>query len=183
MAGSARETSGSGFQDTDRSGCRLRQRYVYIDVRQGRRGFLRVVAAKYQPLDRRQSVLLLYGAFRGSDRQALGDAFVQQQHRDQYDPDAYRDRAWRLRVLRHRSLRRPGKPDATIHADAARDIFLRDRHGLHADRNIADAALDGVPWTPGLRTERDTFHNSSVRRDRQHHGWYALSPAAGGRRE
>ena len=49
-------------------------------------------------------------------------------------------------------------------ADAAGGVFQRDRHGLHADRDIADAAADGLPRTSGLRAECRAVHDPSVRR-------------------
>ena len=55
---------GPGLQDHAGAGCRLRHRHLDVDVGQGGRGFLRLIAGKYRGLDRRQSVLLLYRALR-----------------------------------------------------------------------------------------------------------------------
>ena len=49
MAGCAHEASGPGLQDTAGAGCHFRRRHVDVDVRQGRRGFLRVIAGKHRP--------------------------------------------------------------------------------------------------------------------------------------
>ena len=156
-----REASRPGFQDTAGAGCQLRHRDIDADVRQGQRGFLRFIAGKHHPLDGRQSVLLLYGALRKSRRQAVNCAH-QQQCGDQHDLADRHGGAVRLRVLHRRSLRPARKADAAIGADATGDVFLRDRHGLHADRDIADAAADGLPWPPRLRAGRGAFHNSSL---------------------
>ena len=91
MARCARETSGPGFQNTAGAGCQLRRGHVDADVRQRRRGFLRVTAGKYRALDRRQSVLLLYGAIRRSSSHAVIRPLAKQCG-DQHDAAADRDR-------------------------------------------------------------------------------------------
>ena len=72
--------------------------------------------------------------------------------------------------------------DAAVDADAAGGLFQRDRHGLHADRDIADAAADGLPRPSRLWAERRAVHDSSFQRDRQRHSRCGYPSAARDRR-
>ncbi len=166
MAGRAHETSRPRLQDTAGAGCRFRHRHVDIDVRQGRRGFLCLVAGEHHAVHGRQSVLLLYGALRRSRHQAFIGRH-QQQRGDQHVPAADRGGALRLRLLHHPSVCPSRKADAAVGADATGHVFLCDRHGIHADRDIANAAIDGVPRTSRLRARCRALHNSSLQRHRQ----------------
>jgi SAM-dependent methyltransferase len=138
-------------------------------------GFLPVVAGKYCSLDRRQSVLLLYGAAPGCIHRVL-IALRQQQCGDCVDSRARRADASRLRVLHRRSLRPPVAADAAGGADAAGHVFQRHRHGLHADRDIADAAADGLPWPSCVFAGRRALYNSAFWRARQRHDRCASGP-------
>ena len=111
---------------------------------------LRVVAGKCHSLDGRQSVLLLYDAF-GDLRPHVRDGSTNNNAAISVDPAADDGVAVRLCVLHHHAFRPPREADAAVDADAAGGVFLRDRHGLHADRDIADAAADGLPRSSRLR--------------------------------
>ena len=82
-----------------------------------------------------------------------------------------------VRVLHRHALRPSGADGCRCDADATRNLFLRDRYGLHADRDIADAAADGLPWASRLWAGCGALHDSSVRRVRQHHCRCAYPPA------
>ena len=105
---------------------------------------------------------------------------LEEQRGGQHDHASDRDVAARLRILHRHAFCPSGAADAASDADATRGLFLFDRHGLHADRDIADAAADGLPWASRLWTGRGALHYSSVWRDRQHHGRCADPPAGRG---
>ena len=74
MVGRPRKTDGARLRDPAGSGRGLRRDHLDLAVRQVRRGLFCILAAKHQPLDRRQPVLLLYGALQRFLHQALVDA-------------------------------------------------------------------------------------------------------------
>ena len=123
--------------------------------------FFEFAAGKHRCFDRRQSVLLLYVALqRFRERAKLGHH--EQQCRDRHHRLAHHRSALRLRILHRTALPQSCEADANGDVDAARGLFQRDWDGLHADRDIADAASDGLSRTSRLRAERRTIHNSSL---------------------
>ena len=176
-SGSRRRASGYCW-----AGRRFRHDHLDAVVRQGRPRILRLAAREHHGVDGRQSVLLLYGAV-WRLLQLLDGALDEQQRCDQHDPMAHPVHARRLRVLHRDPVFAPRAANAVHDTRAARGLFQRHRHGLHAHRNLADAASDGVPWPSRLRTERRAVYDPAVQRARQHDGRRAGASAARGARQ
>ena len=147
----ARRGLQKSFQYPAGAGCHLRYHDLDLAVRQGRSGFPGFTAGEHRGLDRRQSILLLYRAFRRSPDQPRF-ARDQQQSGDQHDAVADRPGARRLRLLHRAALLPPRTAHADLDLGATRHLFQFDRHGIHADRDFADAAPHGVPRPSRLRS-------------------------------
>ena len=174
----AREKApGAGIQDIPGAGHRLRCHHLDVAVRQGGRGILRFAAGEHRSIDGRQTVLLLHFPPRRSD-EYVSVGSDEQQCRGQHDRLAHHRRAPGLRILHRSALPRSCEADAVIDADAADGLFQRDRDGFHADRDIANAAPDGLPRPSRLRVERGAVYDFPLQRHRQCHSRRGCPSAA-----
>jgi len=122
MARRVHETSSPGLQDTHGAGCHFRHRHVDADVRQGRRAFFASLPQNITPSTDDNPFFFLYGALGDLLSKPLS-ALSNNNAAISLTLPAHHDRALRLWVLRHHSVRPSGEADAAVNADATVTYF------------------------------------------------------------